>query len=84
MISVILLGGLLLSFSRGAWGHFAISAAVVVVLLLLTTPDPHMRARIVLFTVGALIAMVLLFVALMLDQFGPRPFSGARESDPAL
>ncbi len=65
-ISIILLGGLLLSFSRGAWGHFAISATVAVVLLLLTTSDPNMRARIVLFTVGALIAMVLLFVALML------------------
>jgi hypothetical protein len=65
VIAVLLLGGLLLSFSRGAWGHFAISATVVVLLLYVTTPDPRMRSRVMLLTVGAVIAMTLLFVALM-------------------
>jgi len=65
VIAVLLLGGLLLSFSRGAWGHFAISATVVVLLLYVTTPDPRMRSRVMLFTVGAVVAMTLLFVALM-------------------
>jgi len=66
IIGVLLLGGLLLSFSRGAWGHFAISATVVVLLLFVTTPDPRMRNRVMLFTVGAVVTMTLLFVALML------------------
>lgn len=65
VIAVLLLGGLLLSFSRGAWGHFAISATVVVLLLYVTTPGPRMRNRVMLFTVGAVVAMTLLFVALM-------------------
>jgi hypothetical protein len=65
LMSVLLLGGLLLSFSRGAWGHFAVSAVVVVLLLIVTTPDPRMRARVMLFTVGALLAMALLLIALI-------------------
>jgi hypothetical protein len=65
VIGVLLLGGLLLSFSRGAWGHFAFSAAAAVLLLYVTTPDPRMRSRIMLFTVGAMVAIALLFVALM-------------------
>jgi hypothetical protein len=45
VIMTVLLGGLLLSFSRGAWAHFAISAAVGVVLLLVSHAGPaHARA----------------------------------------
>ena len=66
IIGLLLLGGLLLSFSRGAWAHFAISAAMAVFLLFVTTPDPRMRSRVMLFTVGAIVTMALLFVALML------------------
>jgi len=66
IIGVLLLGGLLLSFSRGAWAHFAISATMAVCLLFVTTPDPRMRSRVMLFTVGAIVTMALLFVALML------------------
>ena len=64
LTAIVLLGGLLLSFSRGAWAHFAISAAVAVVILFIATPDARMRARILLFTVGAVLAMMLLFIAL--------------------
>jgi hypothetical protein len=61
----LLFGGLLLSFSRGAWAHFAISTAVAVVLLFVTAPEPRMRTRVLLFSIGALIAMALLVIALM-------------------
>jgi hypothetical protein len=64
-IFVLLLGGLLLSFSRGAWLHFVLSAAAAVVLLVLAAPNPRARSRIVLLSVGALIAMALALIALL-------------------
>ena len=64
IVLVALLGGLFLSFSRGAWMHFVLSAAVAAVLLFAATPDPRMRSRIVLFAVGAALAAVLVVVAL--------------------
>jgi hypothetical protein len=64
-IMIFLIGGLLLSFSRGAWAHFAISAAVTVALLLAAATEPRMRARILLFSVAALIGMALFVVALI-------------------
>ena len=66
IVALLLLGGLLLSFSRGAWAHFAISAATAVVVLIVATPDPRQRGRIMLFTVGALVAVLLMFIALMM------------------
>jgi hypothetical protein len=63
-VLMILLGGLLLSFSRGAWGHFAISALIGVAIVLAVTPDPRMRARIVVLGLFGAAAMVLLVVAL--------------------
>ena len=65
-IMIFLFGGLLLSFSRGAWAHFAISAAVAVALLLSAAPEPRMRTRILLFSIAALLAMALFVVALLL------------------
>jgi len=64
-ILVFLIGGLLLSFSRGAWAHFAISAAVTIALLLTAAPEPRMRTRILLFSIAALIGMALFVVALI-------------------
>jgi hypothetical protein len=64
-IALALLGGLLLSFSRGAWAHFAISAATAMIILSAASPDPQVRGRIVLFGVGAILAIMLLLVALM-------------------
>jgi hypothetical protein len=65
LATLLLLGGLLLSFSRGAWLHFAISAAIATALLLATASDPRMRSRIVLVGMVAVVAMALLVVAMM-------------------
>jgi hypothetical protein len=63
-VLMILLGGLLLSFSRGAWGHFAISTLIAVAIVLAVTPDPRMRARIVVLGLFSAIAVALLVAAL--------------------
>ncbi|MDE2284563.1 MAG: O-antigen ligase family protein [Hyphomicrobiales bacterium] len=61
-ISVFLLGGLFLSFSRGAWGHFVVSAVTAVLLLIVAAPNRRMRGRVMLFSIGAVVAVALLFV----------------------
>jgi hypothetical protein len=62
-VLTLLLGGLLLSFSRGAWAHFIISTLAGVAIVLAVTPDPRMRLRIIVLGVLALIVAALLFVA---------------------
>ena len=64
VILAALLGGLFLSFSRGAWLHFAVSACAAVVLLFAATPDRRMRSRIIMLAIGAGLAAALLIVAL--------------------
>ncbi|MGH6672185.1 MAG: O-antigen ligase family protein [Xanthobacteraceae bacterium] len=59
-----LLGGLFLSFSRGAWMHFTVSTIIAIVLLFAATPDPRMRKRIVLFALGAALLVALFVLAL--------------------
>ena len=61
----VLLGGLFLSFSRGAWAHFVVSAAVAMAILVAVTPNPRLRARIVLFGAAAAIAGMLLVIAML-------------------
>jgi hypothetical protein len=58
--SVIMLG-ILLSFSRGAWAHFAISTLVAVVLLYITSDQALHRIRLV---VTGFVALALATVAL--------------------
>ena len=65
VIMAMLSGGLFLSFSRGAWAHFAISAAAAVALLLATTPGPRMRGRFLLFSIVAAMGVLLLVIAMM-------------------
>jgi hypothetical protein len=65
LIAAALLGGLFLSFSRGAWMHFAVSATVAGALLFAVTPEPRMRYRIVLFGIGAALAAALVVAALI-------------------
>ncbi len=46
-----------LSFSRGAWGQLAFSAAVMTVLLFMTSRSPRQRLRIAMFALLAVIAL---------------------------
>jgi hypothetical protein len=64
IIVAALSGGLFLSFSRGAWLHFALSLAVAVALMFAVSPSQRMRNRIVLLTAGAGIVVALLVIAL--------------------
>jgi hypothetical protein len=66
-ISVIAIA-VLLSFSRGAWGHFAGSALVFVGLLFVVSNDPRERARIVAATVAGFVLLVLMFLVLLSFQ----------------
>jgi hypothetical protein len=65
LIAAALLGGLFLSFSRGAWMHFAVSAIVAAALLFAVTPEPRMRTRIVLFGIAAAAVVALVVAALI-------------------
>jgi hypothetical protein len=67
----IMLFGLLLSFSRGAWVHFAVSAASMVGLMLLTSTDLRARARLIVMVIlaGAVFASLIVF-ALSFDAIG--------------
>ena len=65
LATLVLLGGLFLSFSRGAWLHFAISAVIAVALLLATASDPRMRSRMVVVGLLAVVATALLVIAMM-------------------
>jgi O-antigen ligase len=60
---------LLLTFSRGAWGNFVASAALMVLLTFLTAPGASRRARIVLLTFVAILMLALaLLVALSFEE----------------
>jgi hypothetical protein len=66
-VMAALLLGLLLSFSRGAWFHLAVSALVLVVLSILTAPTHIGRLRVIVLaavaigTIAALLVMLLSF-----------------------
>jgi hypothetical protein len=64
-VMIFLFGGLLLSFSRGAWAHFAVSAAITVMLLLASAAESRMRRRILLVSIAALIGLAVFVVALI-------------------
>jgi O-antigen ligase len=65
MIALVLLLGLFLSFSRGAWANFVLSAGALLVFMLLTSPTPRFRARVLAFGLVAVAGLVLLLVALL-------------------
>jgi len=70
-ISGIILFALLLSFSRGAWFHFAVSAAVMIALALMTASTQRARMRIFSLTAIAVAALAgLLVVALSFEAIG--------------
>jgi hypothetical protein len=66
LVTGILLLGLLLSFSRGAWFHFAVSCLVMMALAMITAPTDHARLRI--FAMSAIaIATLAAFVVIALS-----------------
>lgn len=61
--------GLLLSFSRAAWGQFVLSAALVLLLTFLTSRSGRERMRIVVVAAAGCLALILFVVALLsIDQ----------------
>jgi hypothetical protein len=65
----ILALGILLAFSRAAWGGLAITAAFMLALMVLTSPSAAQRSRIIVTSIVAVaIAMVLVAVLLSFDS----------------
>jgi O-antigen ligase len=62
--SIIIFVGLLLSFSRGAWGSSVFCVALLIYFLYVTQDDHRMRQRIVFFLVAGAVAAVAIFMAL--------------------
>jgi hypothetical protein len=64
-IAGILLGGIFLSFSRGAWGHLLGSGGLTIALMVLTAPTPQRRARILTVTLAGVAGLVVLLGLLL-------------------
>lgn len=62
--AIIIFVGLLLAFSRAAWGSFAFSTAFLVYLLYATRPDRRSRRRIMCFVVLGAVAALAIFMLL--------------------
>jgi hypothetical protein len=68
---LVLLAGLLLSFSRAAWGQFGLAALVVMALCIVTAPSAKSRIRVVsIAIVGAVTGAILLGALLAIPQVG--------------
>lgn len=65
IVAAILLFGLLLSFSRGAWFHFAVSCLVMIALAFVTAPTPRARMRVFALSVTAIVALALFVLFLL-------------------
>lgn len=72
VVCAILLFSLLLSFSRGAWFHFAVSSVALVGLGFLTAPNQHVRLRIVALGALSLLALAGLLALLLSFDFNRR------------
>src|SRR5437763_1144722 len=57
--------GVLLTFSRAAWGQFAFTAALVMLLTFVTSRSPNERMRIARIAIAGVIAMALMLTALL-------------------
>jgi hypothetical protein len=71
VVSLVLLLGLFLSFSRGAWMHFGVSIVVLGALVFVTATTVRMRGRVVLVSAAAIVMLTtLLIVALSIESIG--------------
>jgi len=64
-IALVIAAGLLLSFSRGGWGHFAASAALLLFFSFVTTRSNVDRLRIIAFAMLAVVALAAFVAALL-------------------
>ncbi len=64
-IILLIAAGLFLSFSRGAWGHFAASAAIMLFFTYVTTRSSRERLRIIVFAVAGVAVLAAFIVALL-------------------
>jgi len=62
--SAIIFVGLLLSFSRGAWGCSVFSAVFMIYFLFITQTDRRSRNRLIFFVAGGIVAAVAIFAVL--------------------
>ena len=68
LLLLIVLGGLFLSFSRGAWGGLLVGAAVFYLVMIATEPSGTKKAKLILFGVAGLVATAaLVAVALQFE-----------------
>src|SRR5262249_52602945 len=63
--ALIIAAGLFFAFSRGAWGHFAASAAIMLFFIFITTRSSKDRLRIIIFAILAVIAVALAVAAIL-------------------
>jgi hypothetical protein len=63
--ALILLVGILFSFSRGAWINFAVSATVLLTLIFLTAPTPRARMRPIMLAIVSAVGLALVLAALL-------------------
>jgi hypothetical protein len=61
----VIAGGLFLSFSRGAWMHFGVSAFVMLALMFVTAPSPRFRMRLVVIAAAGLFLLLGLLAILL-------------------
>ena len=77
-ISIILFGGVFLSFSRGAWGHALGSLAMMTILTYASSRNGTTRRRIIILTVaGIVFVTVALLAALSFESVGEMFFNRA-------
>lgn len=62
---VIVFVGLLLAFSRAAWGSFVFATIFLMYFLYITQKGRRPRTRIIFFVIGSVIAGVAIFIALL-------------------
>ncbi len=83
-VAGVLLLALLLSFSRGAWFHFAVSSLVLVALAFFTAPTPHVRLRVVALSALSFLALALLLAILLSFDFDRRDVPRTRTTHSIL
>lgn len=69
LLLLVLMAGLFLSFSRGAWGQFVVASVVMMMLTFVTSRSPRERVRIVVIALLGTMALAALIAALLsIDQ----------------